>query len=244
MGQAPTILPAKHYRPDSKPSQVFSDIDKKVYSLIQSKGNQGISIVDVRCETGIDYTLVKKSIASLAKKKKLIKPVESIQGKSRKIYVAVEFEPSTEVTGGAWYTDGKLDTDFISILKTQCLNHIKKLKIATIEMVSDSIRKSGVFKVVCSSTQIDEMIQILLLDGWVEPVTSSGMGDFSPIPLGNKCYRAVEKKETMGALSSLPCGTCPVIYECTLMVVVYNLTVTYWQAVQVHTWQCSKRCKP
>ncbi|KAG9445920.1 hypothetical protein H6P81_012048 [Aristolochia fimbriata] len=207
MGRTP-ILPAKRGRQDSKPAQALSETDKKVHDLIRSKGNQGIWIADVKRELNIQDTLLKKSIASL-ETRKLIKPVTSVQGRSRKVYMAVEFEPSAEVTGGHWYSDGNLDTDFITVMKSQCFNHIKKLKVATIEMVSDSIRKSGVFKVECSSTQISEMIQVLLLDGSVEQVTSSGMGDFSSIAMGKKCYRVLEKKELSGALSSFPCGACP-----------------------------------
>lgn len=31
--------------------------------------------------------------------------------------MAVVFEPSKELTGGAWYVEGNLDTEFIKILK-------------------------------------------------------------------------------------------------------------------------------
>ena len=32
--------------------------------------------------------------------------------------------PSSEVTGGAWYTDQELDTEFIESLKAACLKYI------------------------------------------------------------------------------------------------------------------------
>lgn len=32
--------------------------------------------------------------------------------------------PSSEVTGGAWYTDQELDIEFIESLKTACLKYI------------------------------------------------------------------------------------------------------------------------
>ncbi len=34
-------------------------------------------------------------------------------------------EPSVEVTGGPWYTDNELDTEFIKMLKTACLQYIR-----------------------------------------------------------------------------------------------------------------------
>jgi len=34
-------------------------------------------------------------------------------------------EPSVEVTGGPWYTDNELDTEFIKLLSTACLHYIR-----------------------------------------------------------------------------------------------------------------------
>jgi DNA-directed RNA polymerase III subunit RPC6 len=34
-------------------------------------------------------------------------------------------EPSVEITGGPWYTDNELDTEFIKLLSKACLHHIK-----------------------------------------------------------------------------------------------------------------------
>ena len=33
-------------------------------------------------------------------------------------------EPSVELTGGPWYTDNELDTEFIKLLSTACLHYI------------------------------------------------------------------------------------------------------------------------
>lgn len=34
-------------------------------------------------------------------------------------------EPSTEMTGGPWYTDKELDTEFIKLLTAACLKFIR-----------------------------------------------------------------------------------------------------------------------
>jgi hypothetical protein len=34
-------------------------------------------------------------------------------------------EPSVELTGGPWYTDNELDTEFIKLLSTACLHYIR-----------------------------------------------------------------------------------------------------------------------
>jgi hypothetical protein len=34
-------------------------------------------------------------------------------------------EPSVEMTGGPWYTDNELDTEFIKLLSSACLQYVK-----------------------------------------------------------------------------------------------------------------------
>lgn len=48
-------------------------------------------------------------------------------------------QPSSEVTGGAWYTDQELDTEFIDSLKTACLKYIS----ARVSIRKEQERRSG-----------------------------------------------------------------------------------------------------
>ena len=41
------------------------------------------------------------------------------------MYILFHLEPSTEVTGGPWYTDKELDTEFIKLLSAACLKFIR-----------------------------------------------------------------------------------------------------------------------
>ena len=40
------------------------------------------------------------------------------------MYILFHLEPSTEVTGGPWYTDKELDTEFIKLLSAACLKFV------------------------------------------------------------------------------------------------------------------------
>ncbi|XP_058112418.1 uncharacterized protein LOC131255653 isoform X2 [Magnolia sinica] len=216
MGRAPVTLPAKRGRPNSNhPSQTLTDADRKLYDLIKSKEGMGIFFTDMRRETGLQDVILKKSLKSL-QSKNLIKDVPNIHSKGRKHYMAVEFEPSKEVTGGSWYSEGKLDTDLIKIMKDQCLKHIDKLKVATIEGMLEFLRRSGAFKIEFSTQQIAEIVQSLVLDNEIEEVKSTGTGDFAFVPLGKVCYRRSDRRHSVaGVMSSIPCGVCPRIRECT-----------------------------
>lgn len=41
------------------------------------------------------------------------------------MYMLFHLEPSVEVTGGPWYTDKELDTEFIKMLLKACLKLIR-----------------------------------------------------------------------------------------------------------------------
>ena len=43
----------------------------------------------------------------------LIKPIQSAKFPKRKIYILAHLQPSDDVTGGAFYTDGALDEEFV-----------------------------------------------------------------------------------------------------------------------------------
>nr|DAD21852.1 TPA_asm: hypothetical protein HUJ06_023315 [Nelumbo nucifera] len=232
MGRTPDTS-LKRKRPDPKStSQTLSDAERVLYNLIRSKEDMGIWTRDMKRETNLQDNVVTKSLKSLLAKN-LIKEVVNIQNKGKKHYMAVEFEPSKELTGGAWYVDGNLDTEFIKILKDQCLKHIYKLKVATIEMISESIRRSGLCKVECTTQQISEIVRALVLDNDVMEVRSTETGDFASIPLGTVCYRCSSKigpggTSKVGAMASIPCGVCPRINECTPDGIISPRTCVYF----------------
>ena len=47
------------------------------------------------------------------------------QNPTRKIYMLFHLEPSVEMTGGPWYTDNELDSEFIKLLCSACLRFIR-----------------------------------------------------------------------------------------------------------------------
>ncbi|KAF6146419.1 hypothetical protein GIB67_024068 [Kingdonia uniflora] len=107
-----------------------------------------------------------------------------------KCYMAVEFQPSVELTGGAFYNDGKLDAELINHLKKLCLKIITKMKVATLENIVGSVNKYGLVKFEITLKQIQEIVGTLILDKDVEELKSSETGDFADIPRGKHVTNA------------------------------------------------------
>ncbi|GMN50028.1 hypothetical protein TIFTF001_019185 [Ficus carica] len=117
----------KRKLPDStSPLDSLAEQELVIYNVIGSKQGIVIRLGDLKKEVNVLDNVAKFFLKSL-EAKKLIKLAANVHSKIKKHYLAAEFEPSAEITGRAWYTDGKLDTGSINILKDCCLEQIEEI---------------------------------------------------------------------------------------------------------------------
>ncbi|KAH0974035.1 hypothetical protein GBA52_015934 [Prunus armeniaca] len=215
----------KRKQPDSSsPSESLTEHEKIVYTVIRSKQDMGIWTRDMKKEANLPDNLVGKSIKSL-QAKNLIKEVVNVQSKGRKHYMAAEFEPSKELTGGDWYSNGTLDKYYITCVKDGFAKIIYQLKVATLEGISHEVKKSGIFKTSFTKQQIEEILRVLVLDKRVTEVKSNGMGEFGSFPVGKICYKSTSKGEILmvtGVVDFLLIGLGSVL-EAEVWAILYGL---------------------
>uniref|UniRef100_A0A2N9IQV3 RNA polymerase III subunit C6 n=1 Tax=Fagus sylvatica TaxID=28930 RepID=A0A2N9IQV3_FAGSY len=204
--------------------------NRKVLQAILSKENNGITKPQIRFETKLSDVILKKCIDVLISQKK-IKEVADIRNKRNKLFMGVGFEASAEITGGEWYTDGKLDVEFISTLKVVCLQCIQRVKVASVGDIAESIARTGVFRGNnIDLQQIHHILGALELDGEVEKMTNDLEGHVSNVPIGKICYRSSAKKlAKTNAMVSIPCGVCPQISYCTPDGIISPITCVYYE---------------
>lgn len=175
----------------------------------------GIWTKDMKRETNLQQPQVNKALKNL-EARGLIKGVKCVSNQAKKVYMLAELTPSKEITGGAWYTGQNFDTEFTNIVKQQCLQFVLQQGVATIESVADFVRKSGMSKVELKVEELKQILDMLVLDGDVEEVISTGTGDFAAIPINKLCYRGSQARiQESSAFTNIPCGVCPVLRECT-----------------------------
>ncbi|KAL2625188.1 hypothetical protein AAZV13_07G038700 [Glycine max] len=222
-----SVLQGKRKRQDlaSRLSASMNNEEGRVYNIIRGRKEMGIWQGDIKREANIPDSLLKKSIKMLITKK-LVKEVVNVQNRSKKLLMASDFEPSNEISGGEWYTEGKLDTEFIDKLSEACFSSIRRLKVATCEGILEWIRKAGGG---VSKGQMEQILKKLVMENKVQEVTSDGSGDFESVPVGEVCYRLVKKAAGVGAMASIPCGVCPRINSCTPDGVISPTTCQYYQ---------------
>lgn len=94
-----------------------------IYSYIESSGREGIWSRTIKTKTNFHQSIMTRSIKSL-ESKNFIKSIKSVKWPTRIIYMLAHLTPSEDVTGGPWFTDGELDTDFVEILCVQVEKYI------------------------------------------------------------------------------------------------------------------------
>jgi DNA-directed RNA polymerase III subunit RPC6 len=85
-----------------------------VYNAIYTAGRSGMWLRSIPNKSNVLKAEVDRCLKSL-EGKKLIKTIQ-VKGSKKKMYMLYSLQPSVEITGGAWFTDGMLDVYFIEEL--------------------------------------------------------------------------------------------------------------------------------
>ncbi|KAI1790131.1 RNA polymerase Rpc34 subunit-domain-containing protein [Ganoderma leucocontextum] len=162
-----------------------------VLDRIRAAGNQGLWTKHIKGQTQLHQTLVDKCLKSLTQKQ-LIKTVNDVRYSTRKIYMLAHLEPSVELTGGPWYTDKELDTEFIKLLSDVCLKIVRDRNFPkavqgedtsvrrlyplahssypTAPQILELIRKSRVTETELTVHHAEMLLEVLILDGRIEKI--------------------------------------------------------------------------
>ncbi|KDQ54551.1 hypothetical protein JAAARDRAFT_38229 [Jaapia argillacea MUCL 33604] len=174
----------------------LSSDEVMVLGQIQGAGNQGIWTKHIKSKTGLHQTVVDKCLKLLVQKQ-LVKATSDVRHKARKIYILFHLEPSVELTGGPWYTDHELDTEFIKLLCRACLSIVKEHSFPKIHhgeeeqrralyppshpplypssvQVHALLNKSKITDTELTVEHVEMLLKVLVLDGEIEMIPTFG----------------------------------------------------------------------
>ncbi|KAI4227771.1 MAG: hypothetical protein L6R40_008182 [Gallowayella cf. fulva] len=99
-------------REDAQKYKNLSNEESLVYSYIESSGREGIWSRILRSRSGLHLTVMTRCLKVL-EGKNYIKQIKTAKFPNRKTYMLAGLQPSEDVTGGPFYTDGVLDDEFV-----------------------------------------------------------------------------------------------------------------------------------
>ncbi|KAI4145203.1 MAG: hypothetical protein L6R39_003900 [Caloplaca ligustica] len=97
---------------DAQKYKTLSADEALVYSLVESAGREGIWSRILRSKSGLHMTVMTRCLKTL-EGKSYIKQIKTVKFPQRKTYMLAGLQPSEDVTGGPFYTDGILDDEFV-----------------------------------------------------------------------------------------------------------------------------------
>lgn len=113
-GEKEILFAAISEKEAKKVSNMTAD-EAIVYSHVEAAGREGIWTKTIKAKSNLHQHIVMRCLKSL-ESQSYIKSVKSVKHPTRKIYMLYHLTPSIDVTGGPWFTDSELDTDFIDSL--------------------------------------------------------------------------------------------------------------------------------
>ncbi|KAI9670347.1 MAG: 34-kDa subunit of RNA polymerase III (C) [Alyxoria varia] len=103
----------------------LSRVEKDVYKAIEATGSRGAWKRSLRYKTDLHPERLGKALKAL-EKDKLVKQVNSVQHRSRKVYLVSGVRLTEDITGGCWYTDAEIDQDFVEEMTEYVVNFVKQ----------------------------------------------------------------------------------------------------------------------
>lgn len=205
----------------------LSGEELRVYDLIVSSGSNGITTNELRIQSGMSSNLLTK-IKKRLEKKLLIKSLTIANMKNKKVLLAYEVEPNTELTGGFWCTDQQFDKNLIEVISAKCLDYLHKQKSATRKEILIYIKSTGLVQNDMKEEDLQKVLNILIMDEKIDLVKSRNE-IFLENTSSNQYSMLLKKNDNMlnqlryktsgiytppNILNSIPCTFCPVIKEC------------------------------
>ncbi|KAL4072206.1 RNA polymerase Rpc34 subunit-domain-containing protein [Scleroderma yunnanense] len=181
----------------------MSPEEAMVLSHIQASGNEGIWTKHLKAKTELHQTVIDRCLKSLVQKQ-LVKSIKAVRHPTRKIYMLAHLEPSVELTGGPWYTDNELDTEFIKLLSTACLHYIRdrsfpkqsgkrfsqnQLRLYAIgaapsypsaQQIQHFLSKSKITETELGVEHVEMLLRVLELDGEIEKIPAFSVSTWDP----------------------------------------------------------------
>ncbi|CAK5076387.1 unnamed protein product [Meloidogyne enterolobii] len=94
--------------------------EQLVYSIVEEAKRMGVWIRDIRERSGLNDLQMRRVLKAL-EQRKLIRSIKAA-GTTRKTYILYGLEADESLTGGTFYSDQQLDSEFVQTLIHVCTN--------------------------------------------------------------------------------------------------------------------------
>ncbi|CAN6664978.1 DNA-directed RNA polymerase III subunit RPC6 [Trichomonascus vanleenenianus] len=221
---------------DAQKIKSMSQDEALVYQVIEAAGRQGAWSKVIKERTKLHQAVVSRCIKSL-ENQRYIKLIKSVHHSTRKIYMLYHLQPSNDVSGGVWWSDGELDVEFIDMIMLVIWKYVAHCSFPTafssesaskpqvypahekslpnVGDILDFVLNSKVMKdgVHLGLTHVRSLCEVLVYDDKLER-HDGGMTYKATWPSIAEYMAGNEFVEKLDGFTEAPCGQCPVFSIC------------------------------
>ncbi|CAK5055705.1 unnamed protein product [Meloidogyne enterolobii] len=174
--------------------------EQLVYSIVEEAKRMGVWIRDIRERSGLNDLQMRRVLKAL-EQRKLIRSIKAA-GTTRKTYILYGLEADESLTGGTFYSDQQLDSEFVQTLIHVCTNWLLQRARQAEELHRSDPVAQRICRVQLGTADVESVLDIAVLDGRMEKRL-------------DRSYRALRLRKRTTPLASIPCLQCPMSGECT-----------------------------
>jgi DNA-directed RNA polymerase III subunit RPC6 len=142
-------------------------------------------------------------------------------------------EPSADITGGPWFSENELDTEFIEEMCKICYRYVlsksapsipgqivpaNRASYPDLEQIFRFVKDSRVTLAELTREDVSMLLDRLAFDGKVEKIISMKTLPSQIVSDDEDdnvyVYKTVNSVEPESCMGTIPCGTCPVYQQC------------------------------
>ncbi|KAH0785311.1 RNA polymerase Rpc34 [Histomonas meleagridis] len=188
------------YVPDELADK-FSGLNEehhRIYSLIEQAGDKGIWRGDIKKKTNLDEKQFVQ-ILNQMKQRELIKEVTSVTDKKKNLFL-FEIDPSSEVTGGIWFSGSTFNSELIDQLLPHVVQFVINQPGITVGELKRKIKSSGIGNLRYNDDEAEQLVTATISSGQIFKIGNT----LKPGPM----------QPLACPISKTPCKGCPFLSVC------------------------------
>lgn len=169
-----------------KKSASLADEERIIYQLIAESKGKGLWLRDIKMKSNIPQNVITKILRNM-ENKKMVKSLKTIKS-NRKIYVLFDDTPAEELTGGVWFSEGEVDTEFVNLIYKVVLDFLKKYEcdvipdnLPEITEIMRHIEYTKVSTVPISLDDLETLVKTMVYDGAVQEIIFDDTVYYRPV---------------------------------------------------------------
>lgn len=169
-----------------KKSTSLAEEERIIYQLISDSKGKGLWLRDIKTKSNIPQNVLTKILRNM-ENKKMVKSLKTIKS-NRKIYVLFTDSPAEELTGGVWFLEGAVDSEFIKHIYKVVAEFLEKYrsdiipqKLPDIMEIMQHIEITKASTVPISIDDLETLVKTMVYDGIVQEIKYNEKVFYRPI---------------------------------------------------------------